>query len=59
MENDGHQYNPDVDLARLNEVWYEVFGHTYEQCLALSEIEGPVGEPHRAHIEFITKQHEE
>ena len=42
-------------MIELNRQWEEVFGHSYTQCYQLSLFDGEIGELHRKHLEFASR----
>ena len=42
--------------SELDEVWYDLFGHSYSHCVQLSQIPGEIGQVHQEHIKYMEKQ---
>lgn len=39
----------------IDDVWYEIFGHSYGHCVQLAALDGEIGEIHRHHLEYMDK----
>jgi hypothetical protein len=39
--------------GNLNSLWRERFGHTYIECVELSELDGELGDEHWTHIQSV------
>lgn len=39
--------------TELNEMWQEVFGHTFQECFQLAQLPDEIGKLHQNHIKYI------
>lgn len=39
----------------IDDVWYEIFGHSYGHCVQLAALENEIGEIHRKHLDYINR----
>ena len=42
-----------IKLGELEQLWYEVFGHFYSNCVQLAQLPGEVGRIHQEHINYV------
>lgn len=39
--------------VELNEMWFDLFGHTFTECFELAKVSGELGKLHQGHIRYI------